>query len=85
LSSVLTNSENLDFTASGVDANLSIDAGFLQSIAGAGNASHLTLRMDAADTFTIDPTATVTQNGSDYIFYSDSSMNTEVARMTLTN
>jgi hypothetical protein len=39
---VLSHVETIDFTASDVTANLTVDSNFIQSIVGAGNSSHLT-------------------------------------------
>ena len=83
LTALLTHTEEIDLTASGVDGNLAIDANFIQSVVGAGNSSHLTLRYDGSDTINITG-ANSQQSGNDYIFYSDSTMQTEIARVSLT-
>ncbi|QUT08262.1 hypothetical protein KFK14_13940 [Sphingobium phenoxybenzoativorans] len=80
---VLSNVERIDFTASNVTANLTVDSSFIQSIVGAGNSSHLTLAKDGADTITIDPAAHYSVSGSDYTFYSDAGMTTQVAQLTI--
>lgn len=83
LASVLSRVETIDFTASGTNANLTVDAAFIQGVAGAGNASQLTLAFDAGDTLQIANGAFYTQTGNDYTFYSDSSMTTTVAQLTV--
>ncbi|MEL0253176.1 MAG: hypothetical protein VW935_14710, partial [Novosphingobium sp.] len=58
-------------------------AGFVQSIAGAGNASHLTLNIDGNDQISFSSDAVYMQNGNDYTFYSDTSMTQTVGQLTL--
>lgn len=83
LASVLSRVETIDFTAGGTNANLTEDAAFIQGVAGAGNASQLTLAFDAGDTLQIANGTFYTQTGNDYTFYSDSSMTTTVAQLTV--
>lgn len=83
LASVLSRVETIDFTASGTNASLAVDASFVQNLAGAGNASHLTVDFNAGDTLQIANGAFYAQTGNDYTFYSDSSMTTTVAQLTV--
>ena len=83
LASVLSRVETIDFTASGANASLTVDSSFIQSVIGGGNASHLTVDFNAGDTLQIANGAIYTQNGSDYTFYSDNSMTTTVAQLTV--
>jgi len=83
LSGVLSRIETIDFNASGTNANLTVDASFIQSVTGAGNAAHLTVDFNAGDSVQIASGAFYTQNGSDYTFYSDSTMTTTVAQLTV--
>jgi phenylalanyl-tRNA synthetase beta chain len=54
-----------------------------QGVATAGNASRLTLDFNAGDTLQIASGAIYTQSGNDYTFYSDSSMTTTVAQLSV--
>ena len=81
---VLSNVDDIDFRGSDVQANLTIDANFIQSLVGNGNSSHLTVNFDGDDGLTIDPSAHYAQNGNEYTLYSDASMTTEVARLSVT-
>lgn len=83
LASVLSRVETIDFNASGTNASLTVDASFVQTLAGAGNASRLTVDFNAGDTLQIANGAVFAQNGNDYTFYSDSSMTTTVAQLTV--
>ena len=80
---VLGNVDEIDFTASNVQGNLNIDASFIQSLVGNGNASHLTVRFDGDDSLEIDPSAHFAQVGNEYTLYSDASLTTEIARVTV--
>ncbi|MBX9884858.1 MAG: calcium-binding protein, partial [Novosphingobium sp.] len=83
LAGVLSRVETIDFTASGTNASLTVDASFIQGVAGAGNASQLTVDFNAGDTLQIANGSFYTQNGSDYTFYSDSSLTTTVAQLSV--
>lgn len=83
LTGVLGHVETIDFTSSGTSANLTVDASFIQSLAGAGNASALTFHFDADDSLSVASGANYQQVGNDYTFYSDSSMTTQVAQLTV--
>ena len=83
LAAILTHTEEIDFTGSNVDANLTVDANFIQSIVGNGNDSTLTLRFDGGDSLAVDASAHYDQSGNDYTFYSDAAMTTVVARLSV--
>ncbi|WP_343525506.1 cadherin domain-containing protein [Sphingomonas sp.] len=83
LTSVLSHVEEISFTRNNVQANFTVDADFIRSLAGAGDNSHLTLHMDGDDNVTIATGANMVQNGNDYTFYSDSSLQHQVASLTL--
>jgi Ca2+-binding RTX toxin-like protein len=83
LSSVLSHVETIDFTSSGTASNVTVDANFIQSIAGAGNSSHLTLAIDANDTVILSSGSYYSQAGNDFTFYSDNTMTTTVAQLTM--
>ncbi|MFC3594432.1 calcium-binding protein, partial [Novosphingobium piscinae] len=85
LTGVLTNVEVLDFTSGATSANLTVSASFIQSLVGAGNASALTIDIDSNDNFAIGAGSFVDVQGSDYLFYSDASMSTQIAKMTVVN
>jgi hypothetical protein len=82
LSGVLTHVEDIDFTASGVAGNLTIDASFIQNMVGAGNASHLTVNLDGNDTLATSGSY-VQHTGAEYYFYSDAAMVNQVAQLTV--
>lgn len=83
LSSVLGRVETIDLTSSRSNANLTVDASFIQGITGARSASHLTLDFNAGDTLQIANGAFYSQTGNDYTFYNDSSLTTTVAQFTV--
>ncbi|WP_298197508.1 calcium-binding protein, partial [Novosphingobium sp.] len=85
LTGVLTNTEVLDFTSSGTAANLSVTSSFIQSLVSAGNASAIQINIDANDTISIGAGSFVNYDSGTnaYTFYSDSSLTTQVAKMTV--
>ncbi len=83
LTGVLSQIEDIDFTAAGANAALTMDAATIQSLVGAGNASSLTLHVDGDDTITIANDAFYTQSGNDYVFYTDNTLATEAARLSI--
>ncbi|MDE2404209.1 MAG: hypothetical protein KGM17_05780 [Sphingomonadales bacterium] len=82
LTGVLSHVEDIDFTATGTAANLSISASFVQSLVGAGNASSLTLNLDGNDTISVAAGQFYDHTGNDYTFYSDNTMTTQIAKLT---
>ena len=83
LTGVLTHIEDIDFTASGTSANLTIDANFIQQIVGAGTASHLTINLDGNDTIAMANGIYYAHTGSDYTIYSDAAMTQVAAKLTV--
>ena len=83
LSGVLSHVEDIDFTSAGTTANLTVDASLIQTLVGAGNASHLTVNFDAGDTLNVAASAFYTQSGADYTFYTDVSHTTQIAQLTV--
>ena len=83
LTGVLSHVEDIDFTASGTSANLTIDANFIQSVVGAGAASHLTINLDGDDTISMANGVYYTHTGADYTIYSDAGMTTVAAKLTV--
>jgi len=87
LAGVLSHTEVIDFTAGGVTANLTVDDAFIQSIVGAGSASHLTLTVGGDDTVSIAGSAHYTSvtagSTTDYTFYADAGLTTETAHLTV--
>ncbi|QAY79775.1 hypothetical protein ETR14_07260 [Sphingosinicella sp. BN140058] len=83
LAGVLSHVETIDFTSAGTNGNLAVDAGFIQSLVGNGASSHLTLDFDAGDTVSVANGSFYNQAGNEYTFYSDATMTTEVAKLTL--
>ena len=80
---MLSHVEDLDFTSTSTAANLTVDASFIQSLVGAGNASALTINLDGNDTLSIANGAFYDHTGADYNFYSDASMATQIAKLTV--
>jgi len=83
LTTVLSHVEDIDFTASGTAASLTISASFIQSLVGAGNASALTVNLDSNDTISVGAGAYYSQSGADYTFYSDAAHTTQIAKLTV--
>jgi Ca2+-binding RTX toxin-like protein len=83
LTSVLSHVEEIDFNSVGVNANLTLDAAFVQSIVGAGNSSSLTLDLDGSDTFAISGAAFYTQAGNNYTFFNDVSHTTQIGQVSI--
>jgi VCBS repeat-containing protein len=91
ISGVLSDIERLDFSASGVNADLEITPTLLQSLTGDANSSHLRLVFDAGDSLTISNSIASNTyvdsrdgNGNGAIvFYEDSNQQQEVARVTI--
>ncbi|WP_295531335.1 calcium-binding protein [Novosphingobium sp. Chol11] len=83
LTGVLSKIEDIDFTAAGVNATLTMDAATIQSLVGAGNSSSLTLHVNGDDSVAIANGAFYTQSGGDYVFYTDNTLATEAARLTV--
>ena len=83
LTGVLSHVETLDFTSSNTSANLAVSASFIQSLVGAGNSSALTVHFDGNDTVSIAGGSFYDHTGNDYTFYSDSSLTTQVAKLTV--
>ncbi|OYX62740.1 MAG: hypothetical protein B7Y89_07575, partial [Novosphingobium sp. 32-60-15] len=75
--------ETLDFRSTGTDANLVIDASFIQQLVGQGNSSHLDLSFDAGDTWSVAAGSFSQTVGADQVFYSDGTLTTEIARLTV--
>ena len=83
LTGVLSHIEDIDFTSAGTAANLTVSASFIQSLVGAGNASALTINLDGNDTINIASGAFYNHTGADYTFYSDATMATQIAKLTV--
>ena len=83
LAGVLSHVEDIDFTSTGTSANLTVDANFIQTMVGAANASQLTVNFDGNDTLSVASGSFYTHTGADYTFYADSSMTTQVAKLTV--
>jgi VCBS repeat-containing protein len=91
LASAFDNIETIDFKASGVQADLVIDAASIQSIVSAGNASHLTLMFDGNDQLSVGNTTPGTFQDNrvsglgDIVFYNGTTHNpaNEIARVTI--
>lgn len=83
LTGVLSHIEDIDFTSAGTAANLTISASFIQSLVGAGNASALTVNLDGNDTLHVASGAFYNHAGADYTFYSDATMATQIAKLTV--
>ena len=83
MTGVLSHVEDIDFTSSGTAANLSVSASFIQSLVGAGNASALTVNLDGNDTINVAAGAFYTHTGADYVFYSDATKATQIAKLTV--
>ena len=83
LSGLLSHVEEISLTGNDVAGNLTIDADFIRGIAGAGDASSLTLHTDGNDTIAIAAGAHFAHNGNEYDFYSDASHNHQVATLSL--
>ena len=83
----LTNVQTIDFTASGVTANVSLSGAQISQIDG-GASNTLTLNLNSGDTFNLTDTAanyTTTSGGTgvtNYTIYTDSSHNTVQAHLT---
>ena len=75
--------ETLDFRSTGTDANLTIDASFIQQLVGQGTSSHLELSFDAGDNWTAAAGSFSQAVGADHVFYSDATLTTEIARLTV--
>ncbi|MCZ8260959.1 MAG: cadherin domain-containing protein, partial [Beijerinckiaceae bacterium] len=83
--SFLTSIETIDFEAAGVSANLTNftanDAVNVLGASGPGNT--LTFKMDGNDTFTVAAGEHFTQTGSDYTFFTDGTLTTELAKVSI--
>ncbi|MCA0406693.1 MAG: cadherin domain-containing protein, partial [Proteobacteria bacterium] len=81
----ILNTEVIDFTAAGVDANLTdFTSSLTTSILGAsGPGATLTLDFDAGDTFSVAAGEYFTQAGNDYTFYSDAGLTIEIAKVSI--
>jgi hypothetical protein len=83
LQGVLGNIDEIDFTGTGVDGSLTIGSSFIQSVVGGGTGSQLTIKLDVSDSLTIESGSFYEKSGTNYTFYSDSSLQTEVARLSV--
>ncbi len=80
---VLSKVEDISFTSAGTNATLTMDAATIQSLVGAGNSSSLTLHVDVGDSVAIANGSFFTQSGGNYIFYTDNTLSTEAARLSV--
>ncbi|MCZ8186879.1 MAG: cadherin domain-containing protein [Beijerinckiaceae bacterium] len=83
--SFMTNVETIDFEAAGVAADFTnftaTDATNVLGTSGPGNT--LTFKMDGNDTFTVAAGEHFTQTGSDYTFFTDATLTTELAKVSI--
>ncbi|MCZ8376131.1 MAG: cadherin domain-containing protein, partial [Beijerinckiaceae bacterium] len=83
--SFLTHVETIDFEAAGVSADFTnFTATHATNVLGtSGPGNTLTFKMDGNDTFTVAAGEHFTQTGSDYTFFTDATLTTELAKVSI--
>ncbi|WP_284180417.1 cadherin domain-containing protein, partial [Rhabdaerophilum sp. SD176] len=83
--SFLTNVETIDFEAAGVAADFTnFTATHATDVLGtSGPGNTLTFKMDGNDTFTVAAGEHFTQSGSEYTFFTDGTLTTELAKVSI--
>ncbi|WP_284178199.1 cadherin domain-containing protein [Rhabdaerophilum sp. SD176] len=83
--SFMTNVETIDFEAAGVAADFTnFTATHATDVLGtSGPGNTLTFKMDGNDTFTVAAGEHFTQSGSEYTFFTDGTLTTELAKVSI--
>ncbi|MCZ8182514.1 MAG: cadherin domain-containing protein [Beijerinckiaceae bacterium] len=83
--SFMTNVETIDFEAAGVAADFTnFTATHATDVLGtSGPGNTLTFKMDGNDTFTVAAGEHFTQTGSEYTFFTDATLTTELAKVSI--
>ncbi len=85
LREVVSSVETIDFRTAGIDASLTdfTGADAVSILDNSGPAANLTLQFDAGDTFSPAAGAFFSQAGNDYTFFTDATLTTEIARVSI--